>query len=263
MKVTTCTPDEIAIMREGGIKLSQILSELIAYTKVGLTLIEIDRKAQELIKIAGGKPGFMTVEDYRWATCININDGVVHGIPNQYQIQDGDVVSIDVGILYQGWHTDMSYTFQVQSEKLTVKSEEEKERDKRINRFLQAGKESLNKAIGVIKPGRRIGDISQAMQQVVEQYGYHCVDNLTGHGIGRNLHEYPSVPCMVLGPIEMTPVIKENMTLAIEVIYVEGNPKTYTDPQDGWTIRTTDGKMAAVFEKTIAVSSDGSFLLTP
>jgi methionyl aminopeptidase len=257
MKIDIKKPHELEAMQEGGKKLSQILKQLISFTQVGMTLAEIDAEADRLIAHAGGSAGFKTVDDYRWATCINVNDGVVHGIPNAYTLVEGDVISIDIGMLYHGLHTDMSYTFLVGKDKL------DSNRVKEVEHFLQAGKTSLNKAIGVIKPGRRVGHISEAMGGVIQEQGFACVDNLTGHGIGKQLHMYPPVPCLVLQPITTTPVLKEGMTLAVEVIYTQGEAKTYTDTADNWTIRTQDGKLAAVFEKTIAITRDGFLLITP
>ncbi|MGI5828294.1 MAG: type I methionyl aminopeptidase [Patescibacteria group bacterium] len=255
MKAKLKNPQEIAVMREGGEKLSQILAQLVESSKVGVTLFDIETRAQDLIKKTGGKPGFAMVPGYRWATCINLNEGVVHGIPGERKLRDGDVVSIDIGMFYKGFHTDMSTSFQVGETSLKEESE--------TSKFLKVGKNTLEKAISEVKPGKRIGHISQAIQKNIEKAGYSCVYSLVGHGIGRDLHEYPPIPGVLVGSLEQTPMLKIGMALAIEVIYAMGKPETYTDPEDGWTIVTQDGKIAAVFEKTIAVVSDGYLLITP
>ena len=252
MKADLKNPKEIAKMQAGGVKLAQVLAELIKSVRAGQTLMEIENQAWQLIEKQGGKPGFAMVPGYKWATCLNLNEGIVHGIPNDTVIKPQDLLTIDIGMFYQGFHTDMSYTFQVETQK-----------DKKVKHFLDTGKKALQAAIKQVKPGNRIGHISQAMQTIVEAQGYSCMTELTGHGIGRQLHEYPFIPCILQTDIDQTPIIKPGMTLAIEVLYAQGKADMITDPQDGWTIRTQDGKMAAVFEKTIAVIGDGCLILTP
>jgi len=251
MKIDIKKDKTLKVMAEGGKRLSAVLDELVHFTKVGTNFLEIEEKAYRDLKKSGGIPGFTTVEDYRWATCLNVNDGIVHGIPKDYTIKDSDLVSIDIGLLYEGWHTDMSFSFQVGTQ------------TPRVQRFLQAGKESLNNAFKQVRTGKRVGNISEAMDSTLRKYGYQGMPELTGHGIGRELHEYPPIPCVPWQPIKQTPMLKKNMTIAIEVIYVEGDTDYYTSKEDGWTIMAADGKMAAVFEKTIAVTDDGYFLLTP
>ncbi|NMC35603.1 type I methionyl aminopeptidase [Candidatus Beckwithbacteria bacterium] len=252
MKADLKTKAEIEAMRECGYKLSSVLERLIPFSTTGKTLLEIENLAQKLIAEEGGKAGFAMVPGYDWATCININDGIVHGIPNQYQLRPEDVVSIDIGMYYKGFHTDMSTTFQV-----------EPQHNKEIDHFLQTGQKALEKAIAQVKPGNRIGHISQVIEDIVEGQGYSCSRNLTGHGVGRTLHEYPQIPCILVQDIDQTPLIKAGMTLAIEVIYAQGTYQNKTSKEDGWTISTADGKIAAVFEKTIAVTDDGYLILTP
>ncbi|NMB56961.1 type I methionyl aminopeptidase [Candidatus Beckwithbacteria bacterium] len=257
MKIDLKKPEQIEKMKTGGEKLASILFALIAEVKIGDKLIEIEKKAWEGIEKQGGKPGFSLVDGYHWATCININEGIVHGIPTERVLEAGDIVSIDIGMFYKGFHTDMSYTFKLPGENKLEKNEQE------ITHFLAVGKQALEESLQQIRPGQRIGHISQKMQTIIEGNGYSCMRNLTGHGIGRKLHEYPPVPCFLNMPIEETLVLREGMTLAIEVLYAQGGWQNKTDEKDGWTIRTADGKISAVFEKTIAVSGDGCLILTP
>ena len=253
-KISLKTPKEIALIAQGGKKLQRILQGLVKLTKAGISLEEIEDQAWREIGKTGGKPAFAQVPGYQWATCININQGIVHGIPNQYRIKNGDIVTIDSGLLYRGWNTDMSTTFQVAEGKLVPASEVEK--------FLVAGRKALKESIAQAYSGQRFGHISQTMQKVIEKAGYAPIRNLTGHGIGRKLHEPPLIPCFLSGDLKSTPLIKTGMVFAIEVIYAMGSSETETDRGDNWTIRTKDGKIAAVFEKTIAIGDDGHLICT-
>lgn len=257
------TPAQIAIMAEGGKKLRSICERTVAQVKVGTKLSEIEKTVWQDIIAAEGKPAFARVPGYHWATCINVNEGIVHGIPKDYALAIGDVISLDMGMIYRGWHSDMSTTWQVplgHFEKVHLKNGEIVSAEA-VERFLKIGKKALAGAIATAQAGKRIGDISWAIQEVVEGAGYSCVRSLTGHGIGRQLHETPPIPCFLSGTVAETPLLKTGMTLAIEVIYAMGGFETETD-EDGWTIRTKDGKLAAVFEKTIAITDDGPFVCT-
>jgi len=219
--------------------------------KPGVKLSEIEKEAQFLIKAVGGKPSFATVPGYFWATCINLNEGLVHGVPDETAIKDGDIVSIDVGIYYQGYHTDTSISFIAGSGHYPAHE-----------KFLAAGKEALKKGIAAATVGNRIGHISLAIEEVVKTAGYSPALNLTGHGVGRQLHEEPTIPCFVAKPISQTPPIKPGMTLAVEAIYLAGRPETVTDPDDHWTISSKDGKITAVFEETILTTPKTPVILT-
>jgi len=253
MKADLKTPQELQLMQENGTKLSTIMQQLISYTQVGTKLSDIEKLAVELMYDAGGKPGFAMVPGYHWATCININEGIVHGIPTDREIKNGDLVTIDTGMFYKGFHSDMAESFLVGTSKYSTE----------INNFLQAGREALEKAIAAAKPGSRIGYISQAIQQAIESAGYSVSYELTGHGVGRTLHEYPQIPGILTVELDQTPVIKSGMTLAIEVIYSMGDPDIITDEKDGWTIRMADGSLSAVFEKSVGITENGKMILTP
>lgn len=249
-KLTIKTPEELMIMGKGGKMLAEVRDELAKAVKPGVTGLEIEKLACEMIGKTGGKPSFKMVPGYYHATCINVNDVVVHGIPNEYLIQDGDKVGLDVGLYWQGFHTDTSVT--VMAGKATAEN----------SRFLDAGRTAIKKAVEEAKPGKRIADLSKAMQQAIEGAGYSVVRALTGHGIGRNLHEQPAIPCFDMGKYEHSLQIKEGMVLAIEIMYNLGSEEVAYKNNDGWTIVTADGKISGLFEHTVAVTKNGPLVLT-
>lgn len=239
------TPDQIKLMHEGGNISSQALLATLESVKPGITLIELDAIAEKKILSLGGKPSFKMVDDYKFTTCININEGIVHGLPNNYVVKEGDLVSIDLGAFYKGFHTDLSYTVEVGT------SKEEK--------FLNTGKSALEKAIQACVVGNTVGDVSNAMQVEIERAGYTVSRDLVGHGVGRDLHESPYVPCY--GHKGRGVLLKEGMVLAIEAIYQKGRPELALDA-DGWTLKTLDGSLSSLFEKTVAITSQGPLVLT-
>ena len=239
------TPEEIEIMRIGGGISAGALKEAFLHVKAGVTTKAIDSVVEEYILSHGATPGFKTVENYPYATCINVNAGIVHGVPNKYVLKRGDIVSIDLGALYKGFHTDLSYTIEVETDNEA--------------KFLNAGKHALEKAIMMCRVGNRIGDISSTIQTLVEGQGYTVSELLVGHGVGRELHEDPYVPC--LGVSGTGPHIKAGMVLAVEVIYQKGKPDIMLEP-DGWTYSTSDGSLSALFEKTVAIEKSGFSVLT-
>jgi len=249
-KLDVKTPEEIKTMADGGERLAEVREMLRGAVKAGVTAAEIEKMAVENIKRLGGKPSFTTVPGYHWATCVNINDGVVHGIPKpSIKFKKGDLVSVDVGMYYNGFHTDTSFSVVVGQ-------------NKELERFLEIGKEALNKAIKSAKIGNTIGDISAAFDSVFDKYeNITAIHSLTGHGVGRELHEDPYVPCYVSGTEHEAIKIVEGMTLAIEIMYAKGSGKVKVE-SDGWTISTRDAKIAALFEETVAVSSHGPIILT-
>lgn len=247
------TPEQIKIMQHGGHILADVLGKVMAAIKPGVTELEIDQLAEKLIREQGGEPGFQKVPGYRHTICVSTNDVVVHGIPGGYVFKSGDVVGIDCGVFYQGFHTDMSETKIVQSAKLEVKSE--------VEQFVNIGKHALDEAIKVAVVGNRIGHIAKTIQDIVEGNGYSVVRSLIGHGVGRELHEEPEVPGYLTGKIEKTVPLKVGMTIAVEVIYNMGGREVVLD-SDGWTIRTEDGKLAGLYERTIAITEDGPLMIT-
>ncbi len=242
--------NQIEAMTIGGAMLGRVRQALFEYTQVGVSPKQIEFKARELIKAEGGELSFTKVPGYRWATCININDGIVHGIPtSELPLKDGDLVTVDVGVFYHGYHTDAAFS------KVVGTSTPSKDK------FLAAGMEGLKNAIAAVKPGNRIGDISVAMESTLKKYGYQATKELTGHGVGKELHEDPMISNVVVSPREKTPLIQVGQTLAIEIIYVEGKPSLVLEA-DGWTISTKDGTLSAVHEETVVVTEDGCSILT-
>lgn len=229
------TPAEIKKMREGQKRLAKVLAQVLKAARPGVSLFKLDQLAESLIEKQGGKPSFKMVPGYKWATCINVNQGVVHGIPGKYRLKVGDVMSVDMGMFYKGLHTDEAWTVSVQSNE---------------ENFLEGGRRALKAAIRAAKPGNRVGHISQVIEREIKKAGLSPIRALMGHGVGRKLHEEPQIPCYLPGKIRATPLLKRGMTLAIEVIYAWGEPNLVLS-NDGWTVETADGSLAALFEKTV------------
>lgn len=251
------TNEEIAIMAHGGKILADVLYEVLEQVKPGVTERELDQLAEKLIRQKGGLPGFQKVPGYKHATCVSTNSVVVHGIPTTYSLKEGDVIGIDCGVFYKGFHTDMSETVRV----FTQNKERGTKKDD-VDIFLETGKHALLEAIKVAKPGNRIGHISEIIQSLVEGKGYSVVRSLIGHGVGRQLHEPPEVPGILHKPINKTPELKVGMTIAIEVIYNMGRPEVVYFNHDGWTIKTEDNSISGVFERTVAITKNGPVILT-
>ena len=240
--------EKLEAMREGGRKLALIKRRLVELSKRERRLSRLDEQVTVWMRAAGGEPSFRTVPGYRWATCITINDEVVHGIPRG-SIKRGDLVTVDLGLKFKGYHTDTATSFVVG--RSTQKQWE----------FLKVGRRALKVALGVILPGRRVGDISQAIQTTLLTGGVYPVKELTGHGVGRQLHEEPAIPGWVTGGREMRVVLTIGMTIAVEVIYTASETKLKIS-EDGWTMKTVDGSLSAVFEETVAVTKRGMEVLT-
>lgn len=248
-EITYKSQEEIAIMAEGGEKLGKILRMALSRVKPGVNTLELNRLIEEEIAGLGGESSFKKVPGYHWAACIGLNDEVVHSIPCQDKIiKSGDLVKVDLGIVWKKFHTDMASTVEVGS--------------RRKSAFLDAGKRALDKAIGVAVVGHRVGDISLAIEETIKEAGFTPVKVLTGHGIGWALHEDPMIPGVLKKKIKDTLLLKAGITLAIEVIYNEKGAEVVLEP-DGWTIATKDGKMSGLFEKTIAITKNGPLVLTP
>lgn len=243
------TEAEIEKMKEGGEKLARVKAKLREKVAPGVSADEIETLANVLIKEEGAQASFKLVEGYSWATCINVNDGLVHGIPKKETVfKKGDLVSVDVGLFYKGFHTDTSFSLDVDGSKETKS-------------FLQAGREALNSAIREARPKARIYDISAAIEKKIKSKDYTPIRALVGHGVGKSLHEEPAIPCFTIGKREESPEILPGMVLAIEVMYTHGSPEIVRE-SDGWTISTRDGKISALLEETVAVTSHGPIVLT-
>ena len=240
---------EIEIMAEGGKKLARVKNALGHAVKSGVRASEIEELAARLIKEEGAEASFKKVPGYHWATCVNVNKGLVHGIPVSSVIfKKGDLVSIDVGIWFKGFHTDTSISVGID-----LSAENQK--------FFNAGRETLNKALKAVKEGNYIYDISRVIEDSIEGAGFTTIKALVGHGIGKELHEDPQIPCFVPGSRLESPKIVPGMVLAVEVMYSQGSDKVEV-LEDGWTIAMRDGKISGLFEDTVAVTSKGPKVLT-
>lgn len=260
MKIDYKTKEQQEIMRVGGKMLSETLWEVMKAIKPGVSELEIDQLAEKLIREKGGEPGFKKVHGYKHTICACTNEVVVHGIPRaEYRFKPGDMVCIDCGVFYKGFHTDMAETVIVaESEGQRAKGSEEKER------FLENGKRALEAGIAQAVNGNRVGHISKAIQDIVEKEGgYSIVRSLIGHGVGRELHEDPEVPGYLNRKIDKTPLLTEGMTIAIEVIYNMGKPDVVYTGGDDWTIESADGSLSAVFERSVLITKDKPEILTP
>ena len=232
-------------MKKAGEISSSALKKVLDEVKPGVTLSDLDALAEKEILAKGAEPAFKRVSDYDYATCINVNEGLVHGIPNNYALKSGDIVSIDLGAYYNGFNSDQCWTVEVET---TEHAE-----------FLEIGRIALKKAIKQARKGNKIGDISNAIQTTIEKKGYSVSRELVGHGVGKTLHESPFVPGF--GDIDSGKKLKEGMTLAIEVIYQKGK-YPITTAKDGWTVQTADNSLAAVFEHSIGITLDEPLVFT-
>jgi len=252
--ITPKTPKELVAMREGGKLLGAIRDSLMEESVVGTSLLDIEKYAIDRIQKAGGTPSFVTVEDYQFATCLCVNEEVVHAMPREYRLKDGDMYTLDIGMIYKGMHTDTAWTKIIHSPGSKVDPEKE--------RFLEVGKQTLLEAIAAALAGNYIGDISSAIQRGIEGAGYSIVASLTGHGVGHELHEEPLIPGFVRGNIKRTPLLVPGMTLAIEIIYSKGKGSIEYAGNDDWTLSTQDRSYSAVFERTIEVTEGSPLVLT-
>ena len=241
------TKHEIELMATAGRLLNSVITEMRAACAPGVTTGDLDRIADQLIRGGGARPGFLGYQDFPRSTCISVNDEVVHGIPGQRTIRDGDIVSLDLGLVLDGFWADMGCTVpvgRVGPEAL---------------RLIRITEESFWAGIEHAVVGGRLGDISAAIQAHVEDGGYSVVRQFVGHGIGRNMHEDPQVPNF--GAAGTGPELRAGMTLAIEPMVNQGSYDVYIKP-DGWTVMTADGRLSAYYEHTVAITADGPRVLT-
>ncbi|MCJ7804516.1 type I methionyl aminopeptidase [Patescibacteria group bacterium] len=245
------TRQEIGIMKEGGQRLAQVMKETLVIVKPGMALSQINQLIEELILKKDGQPSFKMVPGYHWASCLNVNQGVVHGVPGDYRLKENDFLSLDIGLFFKGFHTDMARTVKVSVGKNKNQDDE----------FLKVGEKALVKAIEMARVGNHVGHLSQAMEKEIRKAGFSPIEVLTGHGVGRKLHEAPPIPCLLWGPIKSTPKLEAGMTLAVEVIYAQGSPEVVL-AADNWTIETADNKLAGLFEETIVIQPGKPLILT-
>lgn len=241
------SPAEIEKMRAAGQIVAETLALLKAQIRPGVTTLELDRLAEKECKRQGAKPAFKGYGGFPFAICASPNDRIVHGFADNNPLQEGDILSIDFGVLYKGFYGDSAITVAVGR----LSDETEK--------LLTVTRESLEKAIEKAVPGGRLSDISYAVQSWVEPHGFSVVREFVGHGIGRNLHEAPQIPNY--GQAGQGPRLKTGMTLAIEPMINAGSPGVKV-MEDGWTAVTLDGKHSAHFEHTVAITDQGPEILT-
>ena len=238
---------EIAKMAAAGRVVAETIAHVGEQIEPGITTGELDRIADEHIRSLGGVPTSQDYRGYPKAICISPNDMVVHGIPGAYEVADGDLITVDVGVTLNGYIADSAFTFPVGDV------------SEQAQRLLEAGRDALAAGIAQAQPGNRVGDISAAVQQHVEGAGFSVVRSLVGHGVGRSYHEDPHIPNF--GQPGRGPLLSEGMTLAIEPMITAGRPEVYVH-DDEWSISTEDGSLAAHFEHTVAITAEGPRILT-
>ncbi|NSW45593.1 MAG: type I methionyl aminopeptidase [Bacteroidales bacterium] len=241
------TAEEIAIMKESAEILSQTFGFIKQFIKPGVKTKDIDIAAEEFILSKGAKPNFKGYSGYPATLCISVNHQVVHGIPSNYTLKEGDIISVDGGVKYKGYHSDMAYTFIVGNVHPNVQ------------KLVNVTKECLYLGINEAKVGKRIGDIGSAIQTYAERNGFSVVRELVGHGIGKSLHEEPQIPNY--GKAGKGVALKEGMTIAIEPMINMGKKDVFQE-SDGWTIVTKDLLPSAHFEHTVAILKDKTEILT-
>jgi methionyl aminopeptidase len=241
------SPQEIEQMARAGRVVADTLALVGEHVRPGVTTAELDAIAEEYILSQGAHPTFKGYRGYPAATCISPNAMVVHGIPGPYELADGDVLSVDIGVTLDGFVGDSAFTFAVGE----ISAEAE--------RLLEACQAALAAGVEQCRPGNRLSDISHAVQQATESAGFSVVRSLVGHGVGRSMHEDPQIPNY--GPPGRGPLLAEGMTFAIEPMINAGGPEIYVH-DDEWSISTADGSLSAHFEHTVAITATGPRILT-
>lgn len=239
--------EEASIIKENGVILGRAHAEVTKLITTGTRTKDLDKIAEEYIYDNGGKPSFKNYNGFPSTLCISVNEVVVHGIPSNRELKEGDIISIDCGVFKNGFHADSAYTYMVGE----VKNE--------VRELLINTKKSLFKGIETVKPGNRIGDLSYAIQSFTEGFGYGVVRELVGHGVGKSLHEAPEVPNF--GKRGNGPKMQVGMVIAIEPMINLGK-RFVVQENDNWTIRTEDRLPSAHFEHTVMVTKNGSEILT-
>ncbi len=262
--ISTKTPEEIKIMMEGGKILAKIMKELEKKVRPGITTKELDRAAEALVLRYKGKCSFKGYQGFPACLCVSINEEIVHCLPSNRALREGDIISLDLGILYKGLHLDMAITLPVG--KVTPE----------IQRLIRVTKKALKRAIKKVKPGNTIGDVGNTVQRYVEGQSFNVIRELCGHGIGRKLHEEPEI--LNYGKRHAGPEIKEGMTFCLEPMVTTGDGRIKklalyrptlskrggagAGSKDGYGFQTADNSLSAHFEHTIVVTKNGAKILT-
>jgi len=239
--------EEIKIMREAGRILATALRGIEKIVKPGITTLELDMAAEALVLSQGAKPAFKGHEGFPYSLCASINENIVHGYPSKYVLKDGDIIGLDLGVLYKGYYSDMAITVPVGKVSFEAK------------RLINVTKKSLRLGIKKVKPGNTIGDIGNTIQRLVESQGFGVVRSLCGHGIGKELHEDPKIPNF--GKRRGGETLKEGMVICIEPMVTAGD-YNLKKSVDGYGLATKDNSLSAHFEHTIAVTKFGARILT-
>lgn len=241
------TSEEVQLIKLSADILGKAHGEVAKHIKEGVKTSFLDKIAEEFIRDNGGVPSFKGYNGFPASLCISVNEVVVHGFPSEYELKDGDIISVDCGVFHQGFHSDSAYTYPVGEVSPSVLE------------LLKVTRDSLYLGIEQAKLGNRIGDIGHAIQKFVESKGYTVVRELVGHGLGRKLHEAPEVPNY--GKKGSGPLLKNGMVIAIEPMINLGS-RNVVQERDGWTIRTSDRKPSAHYEHTVAIIGDKTEILT-
>ena len=240
--------EEVELMRKSALLVSKTLSIVAGELRPGITTLALDRLIGEFISDHKAIPSFLNYNGYPFNSCLSVNDVVVHGFPNKKELREGDIISVDIGVILHGWHGDHAYTFAIGDP------------GKDVMQLIKVTKESLYKGIEKAVGGNRVGDISFAIQEHTEKkHGYGVVRELVGHGLGKNLHEDPQVPNY--GKRGSGAKLREGMVLAIEPMINLGRKEVYTE-NDGWTVRTKDGKPSVHFEHDVCVRKNKADILS-
>ena len=245
--ITRKSKDQVAFMRRAGRVVAEIHEKCTVAARPGVTTAQLDAVAREVIDRRGARSNFLNYHGFPAVICASPNDVIVHGIPGDYRLEDGDILSIDAGAIIEGWHADAAVTIPIG------------EVDAEAQRLMEVTRHSLEAAISQTLAGNHLGDIGSAVESVATGAGFTVVREYVGHGIGTAMHEEPPVPNY--GQPGRGVRIKEGYVLAIEPMVNQGKPETET-LEDGWTVVTRDGSLSAHFEHTVAVTPDGPVVLT-
>ncbi len=247
MSIIIKSDDEIAAMRQAGKITAMVLESLKLHVRPGMKTKELDAIAARELEKLGAKPSFKGYQGFPANLCVSVNDEIVHGIPGERILAEGDIVSLDFGAFFMGFHGDAAVTVAVS------------ETSRQAKQLMEATEGALKAGIAAARPGARLGDISAAIQRYVEARGYSVVREYTGHGIGREMHEEPQIPNF--GLVGTGPVLQKGMTLALEPMVNAGDWRTRVS-DDHWTVLTADGSLSAHFEHTIAITDSEPEVLT-
>jgi methionyl aminopeptidase len=242
-------PWELEILRRSNRLVAEALAELARRIKPGVTTLELDRSAEAFLRDRGAEPAFKGYRDYPFTLCASINEAIVHGFPSARRLEEGDILSLDMGAIVEGYYGDAAVTLPVG--RIAPEAE----------RLLRVTAECLDRAVAAARRGARLADVSQAVQAHAEAHGYSVVRAFVGHGIGKGLHEAPQIPNFVDAGQGRGPVLKPGMVLASEPMVTAGRPDVRV-LEDHWTAVTADGSLAAHFEHTVAITENGTEVLT-